>query len=122
MSARRRVGFGELEAAVLDILWDDGGWLTPTEVHSRLVRRPALAYTTVLTVLVRLCDKGMLERRRVGRAFAYRPCQDRAEHVAARMGEILAATSDRSGALTSFVATLTSSERAQVRRMLGRSR
>ncbi len=116
--ARHQRGFGELEAAVLEILWDDEGWHTPTEVHRRLPRRPALAYTTVLTVLVRLYDKGILERQRAGRAFAYRPLQSRSEYTAERLSEILAATSDRAGAIGGLVAVLTDAERAELARQL----
>ena len=43
---------GELERAVLEVLWDHGGWLTPGEVGTRLDLD--LAYTTVVTVLRRL--------------------------------------------------------------------
>ena len=34
---------------------------------------PRLAYTTITTILVRLADKGYLERHRDGRRFLYRP-------------------------------------------------
>jgi len=118
--ARWRLGLGELEAQVLEVLWDDAGWLTPADVHGRLPRRRTLAYTTVLTVLVRLFDKGLLERQRAGRAFAYRPVQSRAEYTAERMREILSATSDRAGTLGGFVATLTPAERRELRRLLSR--
>src|SRR5215217_7489436 len=66
---------GELERAVMDILWDQGGWLTPGEVHQRLQDPPA--YPTVMTILVRLCTKGRVERHRDGRAYAYHPVVSR---------------------------------------------
>jgi predicted transcriptional regulator len=57
---------GELERAVMDVLWDQGGWLTPGEVHQRL-GDPVLAYTTVMTILVRLWRNGVAPiSRRVG--------------------------------------------------------
>jgi hypothetical protein len=37
------------EAAVVDVLWDQGGWLTPGEVHEVLAADRPLAYTTVMT-------------------------------------------------------------------------
>lgn len=43
------------------------------DVAAQLKRRPALAYTTVLTVLDRLHDKGFVAREKDGRAFMYRP-------------------------------------------------
>jgi predicted transcriptional regulator len=111
---------GELEARVMDIVWDHGGWLTPAEVHRRLTRRRTLAYTTVMTVLVRLYDKGLLERRRDGRAYAYHSIQSREEDAAEHMTRLLSAAGDRSTALSSFVSSLSPGERAQLRRVLGR--
>jgi len=109
---------GELEAAVMDVLWERGGWLTPGEVHERLVRQPPLAYTTIMTILVRLWQKGRLERQRDGRAFAYSPTQTKAEYAASRMGEVLVGVEDRSGALSHFLTALEPGDRAQLRRLL----
>jgi predicted transcriptional regulator len=64
---------GELESAVLEIVWGAPDDITVREVAAKLKRRPALAYTTVMTVLDRLYDKGYLFREKVGRAFSYRP-------------------------------------------------
>ncbi len=64
---------GELETSVLEVLWTARGALTVREVGAQLTRRPALAYTTVMTVLDRLHDKGFVAREKSGRAFLYRP-------------------------------------------------
>lgn len=64
---------GELEASALEVLWAAPGPMPVREVASKLKRRPALAYTTVLTVLDRLHDKGFVSREKDGRAFLYRP-------------------------------------------------
>ncbi|MBA3653250.1 MAG: BlaI/MecI/CopY family transcriptional regulator [Actinobacteria bacterium] len=109
---------GELEATVMDTLWRDGGWMTPGDVHDAIGHERDLAYTTVMTILVRLCNKGRLERERRGRAFAYHPIMTRAEHSAARMREILAAAGDRTSALNHFVKKLRPAERAELRRLL----
>ncbi|MDP9403377.1 MAG: BlaI/MecI/CopY family transcriptional regulator [Actinomycetota bacterium] len=111
---------GELEAAVMEVLWDRGGWLTPGEVHEVLSAQRPLAYTTVMTILVRLWQKGRLERQRDGRAYAYRPLRSREEHVASRMDELLVGAMDRPAALGLFVERLSSRDRAQLRRMLQR--
>ena len=113
-----RLAMGELEAAVMDVLWRDGGWLTPGAVHKVLAANHELAYTTAMTILVRLWRKGRLERRREGRAYAYHPVASRAEHTAGRMREILAAADDRTSALSHFVETLEPRERRQLRRLL----
>ncbi len=74
---------GELERAAMDILWDgpaDG--MLVREVLERLTGRE-LAYTTVMTVMSRLADKGFLRRQREGRAWRYLPTQSRGQ-VSAR--------------------------------------
>jgi predicted transcriptional regulator len=111
---------GELEAAVMNVLWDHGGALTPGEVHERLVSDRPLAYTTIMTILVRLWQKGLLERRRDRRAFAYHPVHSRAEYAARRMQDVLESAGNKAEALASFVGTMGRSERAQLRRLLDR--
>ncbi len=110
---------GELEAAVMNVLWDRGGWLTPREVHSAL-DDDALAYTTIMTVLVRLWRKGRIERERDGRAYAYHPVVTREQYAAARMEEVLDGVADRSTALSHFVAAIDPADRDQLRRLLRR--
>ena len=113
-----KLAMGELEASVMEVLWDAGGWLTPGEVHEVLAQDRALGYTTVMTILVRLWKKGRLERQRDGRAFAYRPLQTREEHAALRMSEWLDAVRDRPRTLAHFLSGLGSDERVQLRRLL----
>ena len=85
MSSATRKSLGELESAVLSTLWDHGAPLSVRDVLAQL-RRPELAYTTVLTVLDRLHDKGVVAREREGRAFLYRASVSReawqGEHAA----------------------------------------
>ncbi|MGH8957322.1 MAG: BlaI/MecI/CopY family transcriptional regulator [Acidimicrobiia bacterium] len=109
---------GELEARVMEAVWDRGGWLTPREVLDVLTAERELAYTTVMTILVRLWRKGLLERRKDGRAFAYHPVQSREEWTARRMGELLALADDRAEALNHFVESMGQADRAQLRRVL----
>ena len=119
----RKRSTGELEARVMDVLWDRGGWLTPGDVHSALAPETDVAYNTVLTIMSRLWRKGRLERERDGRAHAYHPVQSREDYTAARMQQLLAAAGDRSAALSRFVDDLDPAERTQLRRMLqGRRR
>src|SRR5712692_6260415 len=113
-----RLAMGELEAAVMDVLWDRGGWSTPGEVHQVLGHHHPVAYTTVMTILVRLWQKGRLERERDGRAFAYHPILSREEAAADSMQELLGVSRDRSVVLSHFLNTLTPSDRAQLRRLL----
>ena len=122
---RKPLARGALEAMVLDVLWDDDGWMVPGEVHKDVNRHRRLAYTTIMTTMVRLWEKGRLDRRRRGRAFEYRPTLDRTEFAATRMNEFLAAAGDPRAALTHFVSSLDAAEVAELRRVLrsqGRSR
>lgn len=113
-----RLSTGGLEALVLDVLWDRGGWLTPGEVQDALAPNHRVAYTTVKTILERLCRKGLLDRHRDGRAYVYQPLETREQLVGGRMKELLAGTSDPTGALAHFLESITPAQRAQVRRML----
>jgi predicted transcriptional regulator len=72
---------GELETAVMEQLWQRGE-ATVREVHDALPRERA--YTTVMTVMTRLCDKGMLARERRGRRDVYRPTATREEWAQGR--------------------------------------
>ena len=119
---RRKLPHGEMEALVMDVLWDGAEPLTPAAVRDRLPPERPLAYTTVMTILTRLWEKGLVERDRMGRAFAYRPRQSREERAAERMGELLAATGDRSVALSQFVASLPDDQVAELRRLLEEER
>ena len=112
-----RLRLGELESAILDLLWSAQGPLTPGEVREAL--QADLAYTTVMTVLVRLWRKGLLQRERRGRAFAYRPIEDREEHIASRMRDLLESASDSATALNHFVKRLPTAERRRLRSLLG---
>ena len=56
---------GELEAEVLGVVWEMKQ-ATVQEVKDALEPRRSLAYTTVMTVMSRLAEKGILERRKEG--------------------------------------------------------
>ena len=56
----RRV-LGPLEADVMEALWRRGN-ATAREVMNELERNRPLAFNTVMTILKRLCDKGLIAR------------------------------------------------------------
>ena len=70
----------------MDVLWQTAVPLNVREVLGELNvgRSQALAYTTVMTVLSRLADKGVLERSRDGRGYRYRALVPDAAGVAVR--------------------------------------
>jgi BlaI family transcriptional regulator, penicillinase repressor len=109
---------GELEGRVMDVLWDCGGSLTAAEVNARLDPDRDLAYTTVMTVLVRLFEKSVVTRQRRGRAWAYRSVLGREERAAERMNAMLRDGGDQSVSLARFVDNMSAKERAELRRLL----
>src|SRR3546814_9252590 len=94
MSGATRRAMGELEAQALAVLWEVDAWMTPREVLEKLPPQPPVVYSTVMTILRRLWKKGVLERRKQGKAFAYHPVQGREERTAERMVALLAAAHD----------------------------
>ncbi|WP_369386633.1 BlaI/MecI/CopY family transcriptional regulator [Streptomyces sp. CG1] len=108
---------GALEAEVMAVLWSAGEPLTAGAVRAALT--PGLAYKTVLTVLGRLHAKGMLERKRVGRAHAYRPRREAPRASAEQMRAVLDHGYDRTAVLQHFVETLDPADEAALRSLLG---
>jgi predicted transcriptional regulator len=93
---------GELEAAIMELLWDSGASLLVRDVVADLRPRRALAYTTVMTVMDNLHRKGWLIRERDGRAWRYAPAVSRQAYTARLMNDALATSTDRAGALARF--------------------
>ncbi len=59
----------------MKVLWARGS-ASVHEIHTQLLPWRPLAHTTVMTVMVRLLRKGLVERERRGRAHLYRPRVD----------------------------------------------
>ncbi|MCG3159615.1 MAG: hypothetical protein JMDDDDMK_00609 [Acidobacteria bacterium] len=65
---------GPLEREVMELIWrlpENAGEVSVRDIHLAFGER--LAYTTLMTTLDRLHKKGLLDRRRIGRAFVYSP-------------------------------------------------
>lgn len=67
---------GNLEAEVMEVVWAEED-VSVREVHRRLERKRPIAYTTVMTTLVRLARKRLLARRMVDSAYRYSPVVSR---------------------------------------------
>lgn len=106
----------------MDIVWDAGRPVTPGQVHEHLSRTRKLAYTTAMTILVRLYKKGLLEREPAGRAFAYWPRVSREQWAAVRMSDALTCAGDASLALTHFVESLPPDQVSELRAALRQAR
>jgi predicted transcriptional regulator len=81
---------GELETAVMELLWRTPGQ-TVNEVEERLRHRREIAHTTVLTTLDRMHAKGYLTREKQGKAFVYAPHYTREEFERGVAEEVLGA-------------------------------
>ncbi|WUH89803.1 BlaI/MecI/CopY family transcriptional regulator [Streptomyces sp. NBC_00433] len=95
---------GELENEVLAALWAAGEPVGAGAVREQVAGDPA--YTTVLTILIRLYDKGLVTRKRAGRSYLYSPVRDEAGHAAAGMRDLLEHGGDRAAVLARFVSEL----------------
>ena len=62
----------------MEVLWEEGA-ATVSEVMEHLPKSVPLAYSTVLTTLRILENKGSLQHTKDGRAFIYRPVVGRAQ-------------------------------------------
>ncbi|MHB9053211.1 MAG: BlaI/MecI/CopY family transcriptional regulator [Thermoleophilia bacterium] len=69
---------GDLETDIMEILWRKNQ-ASVREVHETLAKERNIAYTTVMTVMSRLAEKGLLRREQQGRAYLYAPTQTRDE-------------------------------------------
>ncbi len=111
---------GALNQQVMEYLWTIDEPMTPAEVHE--VVAPELAYTTVMTVLSRLYEKGRLTRERRGRAYAYSAVRSEAEYRAETMTTSLQDAADRAAVLSNFVESLDVDDASTLRKLLGRSK
>jgi predicted transcriptional regulator len=107
---------GALEAEILAALWAAEGPLTPAAVQKELGGE--LAYTTVMTALARLHQKGVVSRRKAGRAYTYSAVLDQPGIAAARMRDLLASGEDRKAVLARFVDSLSDDEERELRALL----
>lgn len=124
---------GELERAVMDLLWSqtdsaaEDAALTANTLRDRLARSSSaadgkeLAVTTVLTVLSRLEKKGLVQREREIRPHRYRAVTSREEHTVELMHEVLGSAPDREAVLARFIGTVTEQEAETLRKILSAS-
>lgn len=88
----------DLEAEIMDVVWSRGlSDFAVSEVLEVLERRREIAYTTVMTTLVRLHEKDVLVRRRDGKRYLYAPRCSREEFVQATVREVLESLGSAAG-------------------------
>jgi predicted transcriptional regulator len=111
----------ELEAEIMEEVWRQGEPTTVKLVMDALNRKakPPRAYTTYMTVMRRLNDKGLLSRRRSGRSDTYEAALTREQYQDRRAGAEVRDLVDQFGdaALAHFARSLSALDPAQQRRL-----
>ena len=111
-------GLGELEAAVMQVLWDSPEPRSVRDVLDTLNEQRSLAYTTILTVLDNLHRKDWVARDKVSRAFLYRAVETRDQATARALREILDGAGDTEAVLLHFARTVSPGQSLALRQAL----
>jgi predicted transcriptional regulator len=110
--------FGELEEQVMLRLWASEGPSQVREVREALLPERPLAYTTVMTVLDKLYQKGWLRRDSHKRAYRYEPVMSREAYTASLMHEAWAVAENPGAALVYFLEGMTEEQLGALRAAL----
>lgn len=107
---------GDLQAQIMRALWRLDR-ATVEQVRTALPKRHRGAYTTIQTVLNRLAERGLVQRRRDGRLIVYSPRLDEAAYLSRSLSRTLAGASSeaRRAALANLVGELDPSELGEIR-------
>lgn len=79
---------GPLETEIMQVIWHDK-CSTVKKVHRALSQNRDIAYTTVMTTMSRLADKGVLNRQRDGLAYIYNPSLSEEDFVTMVVHQVL---------------------------------
>ncbi|MBO1333879.1 BlaI/MecI/CopY family transcriptional regulator [Streptomyces sp. VRA16 Mangrove soil] len=106
---------GELEDTVMTRVWKWNRPVTVREVLEDLQQERSIAYTTVMTVLDNLHQKGWVRREAEGRAYRYEAVSTRAAYSAALMNDAWAQSDNPAAALVAFFGMMSSQQREALR-------
>lgn len=101
------IRLGETELEVLDIVWELGT-ASVADVLEIIRKKRKVAYTTVMTVMRKLADKGYLEFKEEGRSYLYSPCIPAAQVRGRLLSDMVASVFG--GSRVAAVRTLVESE------------
>ncbi|NOK64439.1 MAG: putative transcriptional regulator [Chloroflexi bacterium AL-W] len=79
---------GPLETDIMQVIWQDER-STVKKVHRKLSQQRDIAYTTVMTTMTRLSEKGVLNRHREGLAYVYTPAISEDDFVTMVVQQVL---------------------------------
>ena len=95
MARKKSPTLTEAELRLMEVVWERGE-ATVADVVAALEQREGLAYSTVLTTMRILEQKGYLAHRQEGRAFVYRALVDRSQARRSAVRHLLASFFDGS--------------------------
>ncbi|MCM3020625.1 BlaI/MecI/CopY family transcriptional regulator [Priestia megaterium] len=90
--------FGPLEAKIMTALWD-GSEMSIKDVQHVLEKEKVVNFNTVMTVMNRLVEKGVLQKRLKGRTSMYQPILSKEEFIDAQSKELTHELIDEFGSL-----------------------
>ncbi len=96
-------------------VWKWNRPVTVREVLEDLQRERSIAYTTVMTVLDNLHQKGWVRREAEGRAYRYEAVSTRAAYAAALMNDAWSQSDNPAAALVAFFAMMSDEQRQALR-------
>ncbi|MEU1497113.1 BlaI/MecI/CopY family transcriptional regulator [Streptomyces sp. NPDC005732] len=106
---------GELEDSVMTRVWKWNRPVTVREVLEDLQQERSIAYTTVMTVLDNLHQKGWVRREAEGRAYRYEAVSTRAAYSAALMNDAWSQSDNPAAALVAFFGMMSQEQRHALR-------
>jgi predicted transcriptional regulator len=85
---RRSTTLTSQELEIMKVVWDLES-ATVRDVYEALLKRRKVAYTTVMTMMNILEEKGYLKKKQADRAYLYRPAQPKRQVIGAMVKEFV---------------------------------
>lgn len=85
----RKVGLTDQELEIMKVVWERGS-ATVREVYEELLKHRKIAYTTVMTMMGILEQKGRLNKEASERAYVYTPAEPQGQVVGSMVKDFLA--------------------------------
>ena len=94
---------GPLEQEIMGCLWKEKN-VSVSDVHKCLQKKRKIAYTTIMTIMTRLAEKGFLTRKMKGKAYVYSPKKTKEQTAKGVIKKIVNSLVDQygHGAVTAF--------------------
>ena len=94
---------GPLEQEIMGCLWKEKN-VSVSDVHKCLQKKRKIAYTTIMTIMTRLTEKGFFTRKMKGKAYVYSPKKTKEQTAKGVIKKIVNSLVDQygHGAVTAF--------------------